>query len=182
MTEEHDPLPALAIRQVTHRIWMPATRWNRFAFPRRKPLRTRRSRCVSTAFPRVSSSRSWTVWSSAISTAARPTRTTLPDEEFKQLIGHEADGRNIVVFSLAVLPDYQRRGIAAALMEQFVERSRALGKERVLLLCKSELIRYYEKLGFRYVAQSLSSHGGASLARDGLRLMSRRRRPAARGC
>jgi ribosomal protein S18 acetylase RimI-like enzyme len=83
-------------------------------------------------------------------------------EEFKQLIGHEADGRNIVVFSLAVLPDYQRQGIAAALMEQFVERSRALGKERVLLLCKSELIRYYEKLGFRYVAQSLSSHGGAA--------------------
>lgn len=86
----------------------------------------------------------------------------ITDEEFKQLIGHDAGGRNMVVFSLAVLPDYQRQGIAAALMERFVERSRALGKDSILLLCKEQLIRYYEKLGFRYVAQSRSSHGGAA--------------------
>ena len=29
-------------------------------------------------------------------------------EEFKDMVGHEEDGRNIVIFALAVLPEFQK--------------------------------------------------------------------------
>jgi ribosomal protein S18 acetylase RimI-like enzyme len=36
----------------------------------------------------------------------------ISDEALKQLIRHHPDGRNIVVFGLAVLPEYRKQGIA----------------------------------------------------------------------
>ena len=85
----------------------------------------------------------------------------LGDEELKQLIGHDPNGRNTVVFALAVLPEVQRRGIARQLMARFVEEARALNRENVLLMCKQHLIRYYESMGFEHVGLSTSTHGGA---------------------
>src|SRR5512139_2038440 len=40
----------------------------------------------------------------------------ISDEELKQLVGHDPDGANMVVFALAVLPEFQKRGIARQLM------------------------------------------------------------------
>lgn len=84
----------------------------------------------------------------------------ITDEEFKKLIGHDSDGKNIVVFSLAVLPDYQKKGIAGQLMVRFVENSRNSGRGKVLLICKSDLVHYYSNLGFSYGGVSASRHGG----------------------
>src|SRR5918996_1278377 len=42
------------------------------------------------------------------------------DEELKQLIGHNSHGKNMVVFALAVLPEFQKRGISRQLMARFV--------------------------------------------------------------
>jgi ribosomal protein S18 acetylase RimI-like enzyme len=85
----------------------------------------------------------------------------ISDEELKQLIGHDANGRNMVIFALAVLPEFQKRGIAKQLMLRFVEEARKNKKEKILLMCKEYLIAYYQGLGFVHAGVSRSTHGGA---------------------
>jgi predicted N-acetyltransferase YhbS len=86
----------------------------------------------------------------------------LGDEELKQLVGHDVNGRNMVVFALAVLPEFQKQGVAAELMLRFIEQSRDLKKEKVMLICKPYLIPYYERFGFVNDGLSKSTHGGAA--------------------
>ena len=85
----------------------------------------------------------------------------ISDEELKQLIGHDADGKNMVIFALAVLPEFQRRGIAKRLVQRFVEEVKRNKKEKVFLMCKQHLISYYEGMGFVHVGLSRSTHGGS---------------------
>ena len=85
----------------------------------------------------------------------------ISDEELKQLIGHDPNGKNMVVFALVILPEFQKRGIAQQLMTRFVEEARARKKKNVLLLCKQHLIAYYERMGFVHLSLSRSMHGGA---------------------
>lgn len=85
----------------------------------------------------------------------------LSNEEFKDLEGHDPDGRNIVILSIAVSPGCQGQGISRPLMTRFIEQSRWLGKKKVLLLCKRDMIPYYEKFGFSEVGASSSTHGGS---------------------
>lgn len=85
----------------------------------------------------------------------------ISDEEFKALIGHEPRGKNMVIFSLAVQPKHQGNGFSRILMDSFIQRAAHLGKARVLLLCKRNLIGYYKTFGFQDYGESLSQHGGA---------------------
>lgn len=85
----------------------------------------------------------------------------ISDEELKQLIGHDPDGKNMVVFALAVLPEYRKQGIANQLMSVFAEEARQRGKQTILLMCKQHLIAYYERMGFSHGGLSKSTHGGA---------------------
>lgn len=85
----------------------------------------------------------------------------ITDEAFKQLIGHDPEGESMVVFSLSVLPEYRKQGIAARLMREFIHASEKIGKKRVLLLCKKELVNFYARLGFADRGISASTHGGA---------------------
>jgi ribosomal protein S18 acetylase RimI-like enzyme len=85
----------------------------------------------------------------------------ISDEELKQLIGHDADGRNMVIFALAVLPEFQKQGIAKRLVLSFVEEAERNQKAKVFLMCKQHLIAYYEGLGFTHMGLSRSTHGGA---------------------
>jgi ribosomal protein S18 acetylase RimI-like enzyme len=94
----------------------------------------------------------------------------ISDEELKQLVGHDPGGRNMVVFALAVLPEYQKQGIASQLMSRFVEEARAGEKEKVLLMCKAHLVEYYERMGFAHIGVSASTHGGAEWHEMQLRL------------
>jgi GNAT superfamily N-acetyltransferase len=89
-------------------------------------------------------------------------REDLGDEELKQLVGHDVDGLNLVVFALGVLPRFRKRGIAAALMSRFIRLAGELNKEKVLLICKSDLVAYYERFGFVHAGLSRSVHGGAT--------------------
>lgn len=97
----------------------------------------------------------------AILNGAATDKDDISDEELKQLVGHDPGGNNLVVFALAVLPDFQNRGIARQLMSRFVEEARQQGKENVLLMCKQHLIAYYERMGFAHIGLSKSTHGGA---------------------
>lgn len=84
----------------------------------------------------------------------------LADEEFKNMVGHDGDGKNIVILSIAVAPSHQGRGISRLLMEQFIDRARVLRKQTVLLLCRENMIGYYEKFGYADAGVSASIHGG----------------------
>jgi ribosomal protein S18 acetylase RimI-like enzyme len=84
----------------------------------------------------------------------------ISDEEFKEMVGHDDSGKNIVIFAVAVLPPYQGKGIASQLMSRFIEESKKLNKRKIMLICKSDLIAYYEKCGFVYIGKSASTHGG----------------------
>jgi predicted N-acetyltransferase YhbS len=88
-------------------------------------------------------------------------REDISDEELKQLIGHDVNGRNMVIFALAVLPEFQKQGIARRLMLRFIGEAGKKGKQKVLLICKDYLIPYYEKQGFVHAGLSRSTHGGA---------------------
>lgn len=86
----------------------------------------------------------------------------ISDEEFKDMIGHDSNGKNIVIFSLAVLPEFRGNGISKMLMSQFIKNSKEMKKENILLLCKTGLISYYRKYHFLYRGTSKSLHGGFS--------------------
>ena len=85
----------------------------------------------------------------------------ISDEEFKQLIGHDPDGSNIVIFSLSVLPQYRKQGIGSQLLRTFVQQARDMGKSKIMLLCKDDFVGYYTRHGFEDGGLSQSSHGGA---------------------
>ncbi len=85
----------------------------------------------------------------------------ITDEELKYLIGHVRNGRNSVIFSLAVHPEYRGRGIARILMQKMFEISAKKEKQRILLLCCEELMGFYRSLGFTYGGPSNSYLDGS---------------------
>ena len=92
--------------------------------------------------------------------SASTDKEEITDEEFKDMVGHVKEGGNMVVFSLAVLPEFQGNGISKQLMARFIEVSKGLKKEKILLICKSDLIPYYHRFGFLYSGKSKSQHVG----------------------
>lgn len=85
----------------------------------------------------------------------------ITDEAFKAMSGHQTDGKNIVIFSVAVVPEFRGKGIARQLMAEFIARSKRLGKQKIMLICKMRLIDYYRQFGFVDVGPSASTHGGS---------------------
>lgn len=85
---------------------------------------------------------------------------TMSDEAFKELVGHDPQGKHNVIMSVVVDPHYQGRGIASILMANYVLRMRHLGKVSIQLMCREQHRALYEHLGFVYVKPSASDHGG----------------------
>ena len=92
--------------------------------------------------------------------SASTDKEDITDEALKDMVGHVNNGGNMVIFSLAVLPEFQGNGISKQLMVRFIEVSKDLRKEKILLICKSDLIPYYQNYGFLYGGKSNSKHGG----------------------
>lgn len=92
--------------------------------------------------------------------SASTDKEDITDEALKDMVGHVKDGGNMVVFSLAVLPGFQGNGISKQLMARFIAVSKGLKKEKILLICKSDLIPYYQNFSFLYGGKSESQHGG----------------------
>ncbi|MEY8353097.1 GNAT family N-acetyltransferase [Lachnospiraceae bacterium 54-53] len=87
---------------------------------------------------------------------------TICDEMFEKPELHNPDGAYQSVFGLDVAEEWRGRGIAAALMERFMEEARSRGRKGMILTCKEGLIHYYEKFGYRNMGISGSVHGGAT--------------------
>lgn len=86
----------------------------------------------------------------------------LSDEEFKELVGHDPKGKQIVIMSVVVHPDYQGQGMASRLMDEFIGRMKALEKREIYLICQTELIPMYARFGYQDLGPSDSDHGGLS--------------------
>jgi GNAT superfamily N-acetyltransferase len=84
----------------------------------------------------------------------------MSDEAFKELIGHDPKGPNVVIMSVVVHPDYQGQGLAKRLMAEFIERMRGMDKATIHLMCKEIHIPLYAGFGFAYIKPSESDHGG----------------------
>ena len=86
----------------------------------------------------------------------------LSDEEFKELTGHDPNGKKIVIMSVAVHPEFQGKGFAGKLIIEFIDRMRAMAKTEIFLICQTGLIDMYARYGFEYIGVSASEHGGLS--------------------
>lgn len=84
----------------------------------------------------------------------------LGDEEFKELISHDPDGKHIIILSVVVHPDFQGKGFAARLMGSFILAMKKNDKDDITLICQEELISMYRKYGFKYICRSTCTHGG----------------------
>ncbi len=72
----------------------------------------------------------------------------LTDEMYAVSKLHDENGKWQMVFGLCTLPDYRQRGFAQKLLKEFIRTARSEGRKGVVLTCKQELIKYYEKFGF----------------------------------
>lgn len=84
----------------------------------------------------------------------------MSDEAFKELVGHDPQAPNVVIMSVVVDTAHQGKGYARQLMEEFIQRMRALHKQTIHLMCKEQHVELYRKMGYQYVRPSPSEHGG----------------------
>ncbi|PKM50289.1 MAG: GNAT family N-acetyltransferase [Firmicutes bacterium HGW-Firmicutes-7] len=83
------------------------------------------------------------------------------DELFSDVTLHIPNGDYQTIFGLDVISAYRSQGIAAQLMNYFIEITRLAGRKGVILTCKEGLIQYYSKFGFKNKGLSKSEHGGS---------------------
>ena len=86
----------------------------------------------------------------------------LTDEMFADTSCHDPCGDYQAVFSLAVLPDFQRRGFGRQLVLSMVEQAKREGRRTVTLTCRDFKVGYYASLGFHDHGVADSVHGGVS--------------------
>lgn len=82
------------------------------------------------------------------------------DEFFTDIKLHQKDGKNIMLLSLGVLPEYRRKGLARELMDQYLQRERVNHREEVFLTCLKEKVKMYQSFGFSDLGIANSTWGG----------------------
>ena len=85
----------------------------------------------------------------------------LVDEMFADASIHQPEGAWQMIFGVATHPKYQRRGLAAQVLERAIADVKAEGRRGLILTCKDFRIHYYAKFGFVSEGVSVSEHGGA---------------------
>lgn len=73
---------------------------------------------------------------------------------------HNADGKNIMLVGLDVLPNYRMQGLGRALVELYLQREQKRGRKEVFLTCLEEKVKMYEKFGFTDHGMADSTWGG----------------------
>jgi GNAT superfamily N-acetyltransferase len=76
-------------------------------------------------------------------------------------LGHKDAGRTLCIHSLAVLPDYQGKGVGTNLIKGYIQRMKdSRICDRIALLAEDKLVPFYESLGFENVGPSEATFGG----------------------
>ncbi|KAK5105772.1 hypothetical protein LTR62_002172 [Meristemomyces frigidus] len=85
----------------------------------------------------------------------------LPSSAESSHQGHQQLGRTLCIHSLAVLPDFQHRGLGQTLLRAYLQRIEGQGvADRVALIAHEHLIPFYEGFGFVNQGQSKCQFGG----------------------
>ena len=90
------------------------------------------------------------------------TRRYITDDLYQDGAAFDEQGTNLLIYGLAVHPDYRKRGIAHKLLLTILASAGAHGKDRVSLTCKQHLIGFYESFGFTNHGISESVAGGVT--------------------
>ncbi|KAK4499545.1 hypothetical protein PRZ48_010061 [Zasmidium cellare] len=76
-------------------------------------------------------------------------------------LGHKEEGRTVCIHSLAILPQYQGKGLGKTLLKAYLQRIENQSvADNAALIAHEHLIPYYEKLGFENKGQSKAQFGG----------------------
>lgn len=84
----------------------------------------------------------------------------LTDEMYSDTSMHDEDGDWQMIFGLNTLPEYQRKGYAAKIMNAMIHMARQEKRKGLVLTCKDRLVPYYSQFGFKNEGVSSSVHGG----------------------
>ncbi len=82
------------------------------------------------------------------------------DEFFTDTDLYDPNGKNIMLLSLAVLPEYRGQGVARELVGRYLRRECKNGRDLILLTCVDAKVKMYQKMGFRDLGEANSSWGG----------------------
>ena len=86
----------------------------------------------------------------------------LTDQMYENAAMHSESGKWQMIFGVNTLPEYRRRGLAGALINEMIAEARRQGRDGLVLTCKDRLVHYYAKFGFLNEGVSeKSTHGGA---------------------
>ncbi|KAA9028450.1 GNAT family N-acetyltransferase [Niallia endozanthoxylica] len=84
----------------------------------------------------------------------------ITDDLFSEIKANPSTGGHQSILGLAVNPDNQKQGIATALLLHLEVKAKERFRQSLTLTCKEELIRFYEKHGYKNKGLSNSQHGG----------------------
>ena len=85
----------------------------------------------------------------------------LCDEMYESADLYTPDGKWLMLFGVAALPEYQHKGLASQLMEYVINEARKQKRSGIVLTCKENLVSFYEKFGYVSEGVSDSVHGNA---------------------
>lgn len=85
----------------------------------------------------------------------------LRDEMYAHASLHNPEGKWLLIFGVATLPEYQKKGYAEHVLKRVIEDTRRQGREGLILTCKEHMLHYYAKFGFVNEGDSESEHGNA---------------------
>lgn len=71
------------------------------------------------------------------------------------------EGPYFALLSVETAAEFQRQGVAEALIKQVITQAQDCGLQGIVLACKEDKIPYYSKFGFEGSGHSKSEHGGA---------------------
>lgn len=74
--------------------------------------------------------------------------TAFRDEFFTDISLHNAEGKNVMLLGLDVLPEYRGQGLAKEIVNRYIEKERARGREYLILTCLAEKVEMYQRMGF----------------------------------
>ncbi len=81
------------------------------------------------------------------------------DEFFTDISLHNAEGKNIMLLGLDVLPQYRGQGLAREIVKQYAEKQREEGRSRLILTCLEQKVEMYKKMGFSDLGIANSTWG-----------------------
>lgn len=91
----------------------------------------------------------------------RTQKSTLPQSDTDEPLGHQEVGRTIAIHSLVVSPEHRNKGLATVLMRSYVQRIKdSKIAERIALLAHQELVPFYKTFNFEDMGPSSCTFGG----------------------